>query len=1066
MTKLFYFFGNRKRFLHFFLFSLVWGCNIALALAQENVILQGKVIDERNNESIIGASVRVKSAKSNSGAISDVNGDFKLNISSFPATLVVSYLGYRTEDIEIYEKPSGVFTIFLIEKSNALNEVVVTGYSTHQKKDYTGSASLVGADRLEDRPAQSFDQLLGGAATGVDILATSGELNTPAVIRIRGINSISSGIYPLIVVDGVPVFTNNVGGLIAQNPLSSINPNDIESVTVLKDAAASAIYGSRAANGVLVITTKQGAKGKPQITFESSLSYVTPYNQPKILNSTQYIEIKNEGLQHLYPNGTAAKFDNHDANGNIIDTNWQDVAYRDALQNTNNLSIAGSNDYTNYYLSVNYANQNGIIRHNNFENKIIHAKIEQKLIKDYLKAGANFNYNNGINQGHTVSGNLSGGLNTPAINRQTYTLPPNVPVYNPDGSYNIDLSNKTANIGHSPNDNLGAKNEITSMNSHNLQTQLDLDRVSSEVNNNIGNVFLEWNIIKGLQVKTNYALNRLSADNSIFYNPVSGGAASIGGRAIQSNTVYNKTDWTNTLNYDLTLAEKHNINALFGHEYIHSQTHGWGAIRDGLIDPSYNTYYGGYTSFSNNGVTADENVFLSYFTSLNYDYNKKYFLSYSFRRDGYSGLPKDNIWGNFNAVSAGWNIATEDFFKQLVSPDIINELKLNASYGEVGNINIGSFPAFAYYASTSYAGTSGLKFNQAANNDLQWETSKKTNIGATIGFLNDRYSLSFDYYKNNVDGLIVNVPTAPSLGLPGNTVAANVGSLYNKGVELGINATIVNTRKFSWNSALNFSTLENKVSSLSNDIYTPSTFGIMNLTREGYAVGSIFAVPTLGVDPENGRRIFLNSEGREVEYDHSSSKNKWTYRDTGNEAPAIDNYKDGTIQGTSLPTYFGGWNNTFKYKNFDLGLNFTFSGGNKMYNATKATLSDGRYFNNGTFILDRWQKPGDVTDIPKVVWNDNVTNGFTISNSYYVEDGDYLKLKNIVFGYTFKLKKVTNQNLSSLRLFVQATNLFTVTKYGGIDPELSNYGNSIEGGFDRNSIVNSRTFTAGLKLTF
>jgi TonB-linked SusC/RagA family outer membrane protein len=1064
MANLFIFSGNRKRFsflVKFIFYFLLIG-NVSVAVAQNNITIQGVVVDERTKETIIGANVLVKDAKT--GTATNVNGEFNLQVSSLPVTLVVRYIGYRTTEIDIYEKPQGQFIISLQENLNVLNEVVVTGYSTYKKENYLGSVSTVNAKSLEDRPAQSFDQLIGGQTSGVDIIATSGELNTPAVIRIRGINSISSGIYPLIIVDGVPVQTQNVGGNISQNPLSAINPNDIESVTVLKDAAASAIYGSRAASGVLVIATKKGVAGKPKITFESSLSYVTPYNLPKLLNSQQYIDIKNEGIQNLNP-GSISRLDNHDANGNIIDTKWYDVAYRNAWQNTNNLSIAGATDYTNYYFSLNYTNQNGILRHNNFENKIVHAKVEQKLIKDVLKAGINLTYSNGINKGHAVSGQLSGGLNTPAINRQTYTLPPNVPIYNPDGpgGYNVDMSNATRNIGHSPTDVLGPN--IGTLNSHNLQTQLDLDRVASETNSSTGSFFLEWNITKGLTAKTNYGYNRLSADNSIFYNPISGGAASVNGATINDANVYNKIDWTNTLNYDRILAEKHNVNLLLGQEYIASKSTGWGVRRENLIDPSFNTFYGGYTTFLNTGVSSQENAFLSYFASLNYDYDKKYLLSYSFRRDGYSGLTKNNRWGNFNAVSVGWNIANEAFFKSL-SQNIVSDLKINASYGEVGNINIGSFPAFAYYSSISYAGTSGLKFNQAANNDLQWETSKKTNISATVGFLKGRFTLNVDYYNNDVDGLIVNVPTAPSLGLPGNTVAANVGSLYNKGIELGINAQIIDNRKFTWNSSLNFSTLENKVTKLDNDIYTPSTFGIMNLTREGYAVGSIFAVPTLGIDPDNGRRIFLNSEGREVEYDHSSTVHKWTYKDSGLEAPAIDNYKDGVIQGTSIPTYYGGWNNTFTYRDFDLSLNFTFSGGNKIYNATKATLSDGRYFNNGTFILDRWQKPGDITDIPKVVWNDNVSNGFTISNSYYAEDGDYLKLKNIVIGYTLKLKKLTNQNLSSLRLYAQATNVFTWTKYGGIDPEISNYGNSIDNGYDRNSIVNSRTFTVGLKLAF
>jgi TonB-linked SusC/RagA family outer membrane protein len=1023
----------------------------ATNIRAQQIELTGTIKDERNQE-LIGATVRVKGTLN--GAATDASGKFRLNIKQkLPVTLVASYIGYFNQTIVVYENEPLAFK--LNEDVNRLSEVVVvsTGYTTQTKKEYTGSFAQVNTKQLESRPAQSFDQLIGGQAAGVDIVSTSGELNNPAVIRIRGINSITSGIYPLVVVDGVPIFTGNVGGNISQNPLSDINPNDIESIDILKDAAATAIYGSRAANGVLVITTKKGKKGKTKINYNNWVNYVTPYNFPAELGAKEYVDIKNEALANKGLSPGFVLQTNTD--GSYVDTKWSDLAYRNAFSQNHDLSVSGANDNTTYYLSANYSNQNGIIVHNNFERKSIRFNLDQKIVKN-VTAGINFTYSNSINKSHAVSGQNSGGLNTPAINRQTYTLPPNISPYNADGSYNINLSN--GNIGFGPN----SATILGSINSHNLLAQLDLDRVSSNSNNNIGNIYAEWAIITGLKLKTSYGFNRLAVDNSTFYNPFSGSAFGSGSITNASDVSY-RTDWTNTLSYSRSFNKKHNFDTTIGHEEIYTKSEGWGATRSGLSDPFFNVFQGGYSTIVPANNSLSETGFISYFGSINYNFDKKYLLSYSYRRDGYSGLPSANRWGNFNGASVGWTISEEKFFKNSVLAKLISDLKFSASYGEVGNINIGAYPALALYEPGTNAGTGTLGFSQAANQDLQWETSKKTNVGFKAAFLSNRISLGVDYYDNNIDGLIINVPTTPSLGIPGNSISANAGSLYNKGIEFSVNGAIIRKKGFSWNSVLNLSFSENKVTKLASDYYTPSTFGIMNMTRQGYAVGSIFAVPTNGVDPANGNRIFVNAKGEEVEYNAVTAK--WIYKD-GTSAKAIDNYADGKIQGSSLPTYYGGFTNTIDYKGFDLQVGITFSGGNKIYNATKATLTDGRYFNNSPIIKNRWTAPGQITDIPKVVWGDNVSNGFTISNSYYSEDGDYIKLKNIVLGYKFDLSKITNNNLTSVRVYGQATNLLTITKYEGSDPEISNYGNSINSGFDRNSVVNSRTFSVGLNVAF
>jgi TonB-dependent starch-binding outer membrane protein SusC len=1025
-----------------------------LAWGQQSLTLTGRVTDKSNNATIPGVTVSVQGKTS--GAITDNNGNFQLTVDQkLPLTLVVNFVGYETQEIDVYE-PEKLIIELSTSAFNLKQVVISSGYNTIKTSDYSGSFSKIETKELEDRPAQSFDQLLGGKATGVDIIATSGELNTPAVIRIRGINSITSGIYPLVVIDGAVIQTGNVGGNIAQNPLGDINSNDIESIDVLKDLAAAAIYGSRAANGVLVITTKKGKKGKTKINYDAWVSYVTPYLTPKLLGAQDYVTIKNEGLKNA--GNTTDKFVlSYDANGNLIDTDWEKVAYHNAFSQNHSTNISGATDNTAYYLSLNYSNQNGIIRNNNLERENVRLNLDQKVIKNF-NVGTNLSFTNTVNSGHVESGQLSGqGLTTPDLNREIITLPPNVAIYNANGTYNYQTNTYIGGGTTNASYNAG-------FNSYNLQTELDLDRISSTSKNTIGNVYAEWEIVDGLKAKTSYGLNFLNTVNSEFNNALSGGSAISGGTITNTSNNYYKSDWVNTLSYNKTLFDKHNINAIVGYEEVYSNANSWGATRTGLTDASFNLYQGGFSSTVASGNSYSETGLVSVFSNFNYNFDKRYLLGFSFRSDGFSGLPAGQKWGNFGGGSLGWNISEESFFKNSAVSKYIDNLKIFGSYGEVGNTNIGAYPAAGLYSPSTVAGISALAFSQAANNNLKWETSKKTDIGLTLAVLKDRITFAVDYFKNNVDGLILSVPTTPSLGLPGNSVNANAGSLYNKGIEANVSAAIIKTNDFNWNATLNYSTLENKVTQLPKDVYTASTFGIMNMTRQGYSIGSIFAVPTIGVDPANGNRIFVNASGKEVEY--NAPNKTWIYKD-GTTATAIDNTADGVIQGSSLPTYYGGINNSFTYKGFDLSFGFTFAGGNKIYDGNKATESDGRYFNSGTFILDRWTTPGQVTDIPKITYGDNISNGFTISNSYYVEDGSYIKFKNIVLGYKINLKTLTNYKISSVRLYTQATNLFTLTKFEGGDPEISQYGNDATNqGYTRNSIANSRTFSLGVNVAF
>ncbi len=1028
----------------------------------QNLTLNGKVTDAANI-ALVGATVQVKSSQGS--AITNALGEFNLKTTTaFPLTLLVSYVGFETHEMKVHS--TGFLTVVLKENTNQLGEVVVSsGYTIQNKSEFSGAVSSVSAKQLQNRPAVSFDQLLGGQAPGIDIIQPSSVLNGTPILRVRGINTITSGLFPLVVVDGVTVFVGAIGGLIGNNPLSDINPNDIQSIDVLKDASAAAIYGSRAANGVMVITTKKGRKGRPKVSYDNWASVSIPFNLPKMLGAEDYVMIKNEAMVN---SGRApGYFLMKNGDGSTVNTDWYDVAFRPGFSHNHNISVSGANEATSYFFSAGYTHQNSFIKNNTFGRYATRLNIEHKL-NDAVTFGANIAYSNGVNVGPNTGAIASNSMSSSAYNsqyitneplaRMTYVLPPNVPVFRPDGSYNIQNGNS---VGYGANN----ASTIGTINAYNLALVQTLDVNSSENNTLIGNVFGEWNIFKNLKFRSSYGLNNLQVVNKSFLNPLHGGGASANGVATNTFAKYYRTDWVNTLAYNTSINGKHNIGVLLGHEVLKTTTDAWGAQQTNVTDPSYTNYQGGFGNISPAGNVFAENALLSYFANVTYDYQKKYLLSLNFRRDGLSALAAGNKFGNFGGGSVGWNIFEEDFYKKSSLASVVNNLKIRASYGVVGNSEIGDYPAIGTYNSFTYGGVPTLAYSQAANPNLKWETSTKLDIGFNFSMFNDRLSVEFDYYRNLIDGLILKAPQALSAGIPGNYINANVGSMYNRGIELGINALITNYRDFKWNTNFNFSTLKNEVTSLVSDVYVPSVFGVQNMTRVGYSVGSIFAVPTVGVNPANGLMVFTNSEGRDVQYNHIGSP-RWTYLD-GSAAPAIDNYKDGVVQGPSLPTFFGGFNNTFSYKNFDLSIILTYVGGNKLYNGTRATNSDQRYFNNGTFILNRWTTPGQITEIQKLQYGDNVSAGFSFSATSKVENGDYLKLKNISLGYNLPVQStILSKKIASARVYVQAVNLFTLTKYRGSDPEISINGNSINSGKDQNVPPNAQVFSVGLNVGF
>jgi TonB-dependent starch-binding outer membrane protein SusC len=639
---------------------------------------------------------------------------------------------------------------------------------------------------------------------------------------------------------------------------------------------------------------------------------------------------------------------------------------------------------------------------------------------------------------------------------------PIVSPFNADGSYNISSNNQP---GRGANlQQIGFVNPVP---------VIDLNTFTSGASQIQASVFANVNLLKGLVLRTQYGIDNVMTESISFASPVHGDGFGSNGSATNNFANRQRWNWQNTLQYDLTLAESHNFSLLAGNEQQYTKSNGWGANRTVIADPFFTTFQGNFTTIVPSGNFQGENYLLSYFGRLNYDFNKKYLITLNLRQDEFSAFAPGKKRGIFWGASAGWSISEESFWKESLG-GTINYLRLCGSYGEVGNNNgIGDFASLGLYGSGLYATDPTLAFSQAGNPDLSWETSQKTDIGLNFGLFNDRITGEISYFRNLIDGLILNAPLSPSKGVPGNSIATNIGSMLNTGWEFGLSGTVMRKGKFSWNSNFNLTFMENEVKTLAsgNADILASTGGLetANIIRVGESVGSLYVVETQGVNPANGRRIFINGKGEKVQYTHvvAAGQSRWTYLD-GRTATAVNQSADGKIYGPTLPKWFGAWDNTFRYGNFDLNFQLQYSGGNYIYNGTKAGLRDARFWNSHTDVLDRWTESNTAGSIPRVVYGDNISNGSAIPMSENVEKGDFMRLRNVTLGYSIPTSVFGEKvKISSLRVYANINNAFLLTGYSGTDPEVSSNGNSNQApGVDRNSVPMARTFLVGLNVGF
>jgi TonB-linked SusC/RagA family outer membrane protein len=786
-----------------------------------------------------------------------------------------------------------------------------------------------------------------------------------------------------------------------------------------------------------------------------------------MLNAEQYMLIKNEGVTNNPPADPtkASRFlPTNGPDGKPIDTKWQDYVYRTGISHNHSLNVTGGNENTTFYLSAGYTKQEGIIVTNTFERKTFRFNFDHKVSKIF-SLGATAGYSNEINKAATSTGSLPGeAYNTGGLGRIALILPSNISPYNNDGSYNV----KGAAIGAMNNVNAG-------ISYYNPVVLIDNSHTSTENNHIQGNVYLQLKPIPDVTLRTVYGIDNLSSDNDFFNTPLNGDGYP-GGEGFNTLNKYKRWIWTTTGQYDHIFADRHTIGLLAGTEQQSSSTTGFGIDRTNLSDPYFTNTQGGWLSDAsiNTNKKLGTNYLVSVFGRLNYDFDKKYFISGSYRRDGYSAFAPGHKYGNFWSASAAWDLAREKFWTGGGIGKVINTFRLRGSYGTVGNIGgIADYASYSFYDARLYNGNSALYFYQLGNANLTWETSKKTDIGLQFGLLNDLVTGDIAWYRNNVDGLIIYVPQSGSTGIPypdhNLSIPTNIGSMYNKGFEITLNAKPVSSKEFRWNTSFNITFNSNKVTALAPGVpsitYTTSSLEQTGITLPGYSIGTIYVLPTAGVDPATGRRIFVNASGQQLGYDYGTKK----YYDikTGAVGTSIDPAKDKRPMYNAVPKFYGGFSNDFHYGNFDLGILISYEGGFYVYNGTQASIRDNRFWNSSVDVLRRWTQAGQVTDIPKIMYGDNVSNGSANPISDNVQKGDFVKLRNVSLGYTLPTSLVQRVGITNARVYVSGQNLAIITKYKGPDPETSTNGNDPQGqGIDRNSVANGRVLTVGLNIGF
>ncbi len=1025
------------------------------SLAQSRLVT-GKVTDQTDGSPLPGVTISIKGTSK--GTITNANGDYRIEVNGPKDVLVYSFIGFATQELAV--PSSGVRNVALGADDKTLNEVVVTGYVDINRKDATAATSKIEATQINNRPIQSFDQALDGLAAGVNVNMQSGVLGDAVAIRIRGVNSISNTSNPLIVVDGIVLNTAqntnifNSGNGTRYNPLADINPNDIESIDVLKDAAAAALYGSRAGNGVIVITTKRGKRGQIAVNYNTLLSWATVRRAPKLLNGDEFLVIQNEKSGNMNQPNIAADFDEN-GDGKPDRTDWMDVIFKTGMQQTHQLSFSGGTDKSQIYGSAEYADMKGFLVGNRLRRGS--ARINADVTpKTWLKVGLSVYASRGLNNGVLSDGFLAGST------VGGYNAPPNVPVYNSTGAYQgYYLSPSNRDLGNGANRVSERLNRFF----HPLAS-INMGRNDNETRRVLSNIYVDVTPLKGLKLTSRFSVDYLQNFEDQYSGPDQAGNGFNLNGLVQENLYQTQLwNWTNLANYNLTFNEKHNLSLLAGLEYQYSRNFQLYTGQANLADDYFKYIYDGLSAGDGNSFTGGAqtaNAFDSYLGRAAYNYASKYYAEFVFRADAYSDFGPDKRRGYFPGGSIGWRISEESFLKDNIT--WINDMKLRASYGLVGNGNVSAYAWRTLIGGGQYADVNGLSMSQLGDPGLRWETSKKMDIGIDAAFFNNRLGLTLDYFNNDVDNLVLDAPTLRTTGIPGSVVSRNIGEMWNRGIEVTVRGTPVASKQFEWNVSANFTHLKNKITKLvdGSDIISGS-----NRASVGRPIGVWYMIDWAGVNPETGYGMFRAKDGTVKMYNPSpgvATANRWTTPDGTKVVSSVTANDANYLEGKSgYPTWYGGLDNTITYKGFSLNIAIQFSGGNYIFNATRQGLMTNFLNNNLHEMTERWTPQNKNTDVAKIFLRDAVT---TQTSTRWLEKGDYLRLKTVALGYTFPGIK-DKMGLNTLRVFVSGDNLALLTKYKGADPEINtNRTANIAFGVDNRGVPLGRTISVGLNASF
>lgn len=907
-----------------FLTLLVMVVFTTFAMAQ-NKTVTGKVTDDKGAP-VANASVLVKGTTK--GVTTDSDGSFSISVPSTAKSLIISSVNFTAQEISIGSKNS--IAVKLQSALNDLSEVVVVGYGTKKKADVTGSISTVKAEDIENLPFSSVDKALQGKVSGLQSVAASGQPGASQNILIRGVGSITASTQPLWVIDGVPVNIGDASRLqTTANLLSTLNPNDIESISVLKDAASQSIYGSRAANGVIVVTTKKGRSGVTKFRFDtevgqSDVAYKNEKYTP--LNAQQYLDITREGLVNLGVSAatvtsTLASL----GNGNGVDYNWLDNVTRKGTQQQYNLSAEGGNEKTTFYLSGGHFVQDGTTINSKLTRTNGNLRITNKATNK-LTIGVNLN-GGSVNQRAPLAG---GAFGNPVLS--SYFLLPTRSAYNADGTYNFT--------------NLGGL--------HNTIALSDIDKRFLRQTSLRGSLYGEYKILDNLKFKSTYGIDYNVLEEDQYNNPLHGDGLASNGRAFSYYTRYFNYVWTNTLDFKQDILKNGDLSFSAQAGYESQKSQGYFSSLQAQQFPAtlLLTYPASGASPTTATATISDYTFASMFASGSLNYKDRYVLSGTFRRDGSSRFSADNKFGNFYSVGATWNIDKEAFMADV---KFITQLKLRSSYGVNGNAGIGNYDAYPSYSfSANYNQLPGSAPSNVGNPSLTWELNKPFNIGLDISVLKNRLSGTFEYYNRKSEALLLNVPLSRTSGFT--TATRNIGAMENKGIEITLSGTPVLTKNFKWDIDFNFANNKNQVTSLPGglDIADPNTG--LQVLREGVSARTFFIREYAGVDPANGDPLWY------TDATHATKTN--VYPGTAGRV----------LAGQALPKYFGSFTNTITFKGFSLSAQLYYNFGNFVYDSWGSYYVGagfGATFNKVARVMDRWQKAGDVTDIPKYIYNGN-----------------------------------------------------------------------------------------------